>query len=109
MERNLIAMNYEKYGILHKKICVETPQQNVVAERKYQHIMNGTHSFPFQPGLRKNLRYYVATHVIHLINKFPSSILKDMSKMLYRQPPTYLNLKTFEIFIFCFYFIEQSQ
>jgi len=33
---------YEKYGILHQRTCVETPQQNVVAKRKHQHIMNVT-------------------------------------------------------------------
>jgi len=88
---------YEKYDILHQRTCVETPQQNVVGERKHQHIMNVTCSLLFQSGLSKIYWSYVASHVTHLINRLPSKILKGKSpyEMLYCQPPTYLNLKTF--------------
>jgi len=30
---------YAKKGILHQKACVETPQQNGVAERKHKHLL----------------------------------------------------------------------
>ena len=29
---------YDKFGFLHKKACVETPQNNVVVKRKHKYI-----------------------------------------------------------------------
>jgi len=88
---------YNKYGIIHQKSCVGTPQQNSVVERKHQHLLNVTRSLLFQSNLPKCYWSYVVNHVVHLINTMPSTILKDKSpyEMLYQKPPTYLDLKTF--------------
>jgi len=93
---------YEKYGILHQRTCFEIPQQNVVAGRKHQHIMNTTRSLLFQLGLSKIYWSYAASHIIHLINRLPLNVLKGKSpyEMLYYQPPTYINHKTFGCLFF---------
>jgi len=88
---------YNKYGIIHQRSCVGTPQQNSIVERKHQHVLNVTRSLLFQSNLPKCYWSYVVNHVVHLINIMPSAVLKNKSpyEMLYQKPPTYLDLKTF--------------
>lgn len=31
---------YARKVVIHQKICLETPQQNGVIERKHQHVLN---------------------------------------------------------------------
>ena len=33
---------YDDTGIVHQTTCIETPQQNGIVERKYQHLLNVT-------------------------------------------------------------------
>jgi len=97
---------YNKYDIIHQKSCVGTPQQNSVVERKHQHVLNVTRSLLFQSNLPKSYWSYAVNHVVHLINRMPSAILKDKSPygMLYQKPPTYLDLKTFGCLSFAYTF-----
>ena len=88
---------YNKYGIIHQRSCVHTPQQNSVVERKHQHILNVTRSLLFQSNIPKCYWSYAVNHVVHIINRIPSAVLKNKSpyEMLYSKSPTYLDLKTF--------------
>jgi len=70
---------YNNYGIEHKKSCVGNPEQNFVVERKHQHILNVARSLLFQSKLPKCYWYYIVNHVVHLINKMPSVVLRNKS------------------------------
>jgi len=76
---------------------VETPQQNVIVERKHQHILNVARSLMFQYNLHKSYWIYVISHVIHLINKLPTPILKNKCpyEIIHNEPSTFLDLKVF--------------
>jgi len=88
---------YDKFGILHQRSRVETPQQNSVVERKHQHILNMTHSLLFQSSLPKAYWSYAVAHVVYLINRLLSVILNNKSpyELLHKLPPTYLDSKIF--------------
>jgi len=93
---------YNSYGIEHQKSCVGTLEQNSVVERKHQHILNVARSLLFQSKLPKCYWYYAVNHVIHLINRLPSAILKNKSpyELLNEKPATYLDLKAFGFLCF---------
>jgi len=83
-------------GSCIKKSCVETPKQNLFVEIKHKHILNTTRCLSFQFGIPKSYWSYAATHVVYLINR-PLIVLKTFSPygLLYKIPPTYLDLKVF--------------
>lgn len=66
-------------------------------ERKQFYILNVTRSLLFHSTLPKVFWSYAVMHVVHLINRLPSPVLKRKSpfEMLFKQPPTLLNLKVF--------------
>jgi len=67
---------FYKLGVLQIKSCVETPQQNSIAEKIHQHILNITRSLIFQYGLPKSYWSYVVAHVVYLINKLTLIVVK---------------------------------
>jgi len=66
-------------------------------ERKHQHILNITCCLLFQSSLPKAYWCYVVTHVVHIINRLPSTVINNVCpyQILYKKPLTYLNLKVF--------------
>jgi len=57
---------FSSKGIIHQTICVETPEQNGIAERKHQHILNVSRALIFQANLPPLFWNFAVLHVFFL-------------------------------------------
>ncbi|GMJ05358.1 hypothetical protein HRI_004205000 [Hibiscus trionum] len=88
---------FSKMGVLHQYSCVETPQQNSIAERKHQHLLVVARALFFQSRVSISFWGECILMATFLINRLPSSALKNKSpyQMLFNEHPDYMNIKTF--------------
>lgn len=70
---------YRETTISHHTSFVGIPQQNGIVERKHQHILRVTRALLFQAHLPKIFWFYAVNHVIHTINRLPTSFLDNKS------------------------------
>ncbi|WVZ14716.1 hypothetical protein V8G54_012282 [Vigna mungo] len=93
----IMAEFYKNTGIVHQTTCVETPQQNGLAERKHQHLLNVTRSLLFQAHLPNIFWSYALSHAATLINCLPTPLLNNHSphQKLYSSPFDITILKVF--------------
>ncbi|XP_019436494.1 PREDICTED: uncharacterized protein LOC109342873 [Lupinus angustifolius] len=93
----LLFMRTKAEGIQHQTSCVESPQQNGIAERKHQHILTIARSILFQSNLPICFWNYAIAHSIHLINRQPTKYLSNKSpfEVLYKTLPDLTHLRTF--------------
>lgn len=62
-------------GILHQSTCVNTPQQNGIAERKNKHLLEVTRALMFSMNVPKYLWGEAILTATYLINRLPSRVL----------------------------------
>ena len=88
---------YDSKGILHQKLCVETPQQNGVIVRKHQHILNIARSLMFPSHLPLSFWSFSVAHAVHILNMLSYKILKSKSPhfLLYNTNPNFQSLRVF--------------
>ena len=93
---------FNKNGIHHQTSCVETPQQNVVVERKHQSILNIARSLLFQSHLPICFWNYAITHDVFILNRLPTTTLKNLTpfEALNNQVPNYSELRVFDSLCF---------
>ena len=61
----------EEKGIIHQYSCVNTPQQNGLAERKIGHIMSSARALLFRGNSPKFYWSEAVATATHLINRTP--------------------------------------
>lgn len=88
---------YSSQGIIHQRVCVETPQQNSIVERKHQDLLNVARALLFQSHMPKVFWSHAVSHAVFLINRLPTTALKQKSpfELLFSKLPDFSFLKIF--------------
>ena len=74
---NSILVHYlSQQGIVHQSTCVDTPQQNGVAEWKNRHLLEVARSLLFSTNVPSHFWGEAILTATYLINRMPSRILK---------------------------------
>uniref|UniRef100_A0A2N9J1M4 Integrase catalytic domain-containing protein n=1 Tax=Fagus sylvatica TaxID=28930 RepID=A0A2N9J1M4_FAGSY len=71
-----LSAYFHAYGIIHQTSCVDTPQQNGVAERKNRHLLEVARSLLFAMNVPKSFWGDAVLTAAYLINRMPSKVLQ---------------------------------
>ncbi|RVW99246.1 Retrovirus-related Pol polyprotein from transposon TNT 1-94 [Vitis vinifera] len=99
-------------GIVHLSSCVDTPQQNGIAERKNRHLLEVARSLMFSMNVPKLLWGQAVLTAAYLINRMPSRVLKFQTpcQTLLKSFPTTRLISTVPPKIFgCSVFVHINQ
>ena len=96
VEFKMVDFFNHKY-IVNQRLCVETPQQNGVVERKYQHLLNVAQALLFQSHLPSVFWNDCVLTTIYLINRTPTPVLNNKTpfEVPFAAKPHYSHLKVF--------------
>ncbi|RVW33868.1 Retrovirus-related Pol polyprotein from transposon TNT 1-94 [Vitis vinifera] len=99
-------------GIVHLSSCVDTPQQNRIAERKNRHLLEVARSLMFSMNVPKLFWGQAVLTAAYLINRMPSRVLKFQTpcQTLLKSFPTTRLISTVPPKIFgCSVFVHINQ
>ena len=75
----VLSPYFQSQDILHESSCVNTLQQNGIAERKNGHLLNTTQALLFQGNVPKSYWGEFVLTATYLINRIPSRLLDNKS------------------------------
>ncbi|CAL1399245.1 unnamed protein product [Linum trigynum] len=101
-QTNSLKDYYADNGILLQTSCVNTLQQNGVAERKHRHLLETARALRFHSGLPVRFWGECVLTATYLINRLPSSVLGNITpfEVLLGRPPTYDHVRTFGCLVY---------
>ena len=73
----ILSLYFQSHGILHDSSCVNTPQQNGLAERKNGHLLNTTQALLFQGNVPQSYWGEAVLTAIYMINRISSRVLDN--------------------------------
>lgn len=78
-------------GIIYWLSCMETPQQNVVVERKHQHLVSIARTLLIQLSFLMKFWGKAILMATHMINKLPTRTLNSKTPFQcpFHKPPNY--------------------
>ena len=101
--QDTIALQYyANKGIIHKKTCVDTPQQNGIVERKHKHLLEVARALMIQANLPQQCWGESILTALYLINRFSTPLLQYRTpfELLYKEKPSYAHLRVFGCFCY---------
>ena len=94
------------HGIIHQSSYAYTPQQNEVVESKNRHLVETAHTLLLHHKVLQRFWGDAILSPCYLINRMPSSILRDKiphSILFPNQPLFCLSPRVFRLCLFCPY------
>ncbi|CAN0910966.1 Retrovirus-related Pol polyprotein from transposon TNT 1-94 [Linum grandiflorum] len=93
---SVLGTYLSKQGIVHCSSCVDTPQQNGIAERKNRHLLETARALLFTKNVPKHLWGEAVLSATYLINRLPCRVLnyktpKDILVQNYPHVQAYLS------------------
>ena len=88
---------FSTQGTIPQLICVKTPQQNAIVERKHRHLLNVARTLRFQSHLPLTFWANCILIAAHIINIILTPFLSNKSshELLYSVIPSYSHIKVF--------------
>ena len=72
----ILGYFFKEKGIVQHSSCIDSPQQNGVAERKNRHILEVTRALLFTNNVPKYLWGEAVLTAVYLMNRMPSKVLQ---------------------------------
>lgn len=92
-----MADSFSNKCVIYQLSCVESPQQNVVVERKHQHLLNVARSLRFHANLPISFWGDCVLTATYLINRTPTPNLSNKTpyELLFSNPAICSHLRVF--------------
>ncbi|KAJ0808584.1 putative RNA-directed DNA polymerase [Helianthus annuus] len=94
--RNLPSF-FSPLGIIHRRSCPHTSEQNGFVERRHRHVVETGLTLLAQSGVPSRFWHFAFDTVVYLINRMPSRTASNVSsfELIFSRPPDFSFLRVF--------------